>query len=192
MDNIEKYGLSKVIQSLDLKGQFQDDDDKHQEEIKQLDEKQLSQLSLVNANLKKLEFVLSKLLQTDKIQNNAVSKVVSSINNIHQAIEPAITRVINVPTTTSIANTSNTLVPTTTSIANTSNAMIPARGRVIEAEMIEPSSTLAPTRTAPQNNAPGNAPSIPELPDMAAFRKGIMLGILPKKDFDLYIGGFQR
>ena len=192
MDNIEKYGLSKVIQSLDLKGQFQDDDDKHQEEIKQLDEKQLSQLSLVNANLKKLEFVLSKLLQTDKIQNNAVSKVVSSINNIHQAIEPAITRVINVPTTTSIANTSNTLVPTTTSIANTSNAMIPARGRVIEAEMIEPSSTLAPTRTAPQNNAPGNAPSIPELPDMAAFRKGIMLGILPKKVIDLYIGGIQR
>ena len=177
MDNIEKYGLSKVIQSLDLKGQFQDDD-KQQEEIKQLDEKQLSQLSLVNTNLKKLEFVLSKLLQTDKIQNNAVSKVVSSINNIHQAIEPAITRVIEVPTTTSIANTTNTLVP--------------ARGRVIEAETIVPNTPSPTPGPAPQNTVSGNAPSIPALPDMADFRKGIMLGILPKKVIDLYIGGIQR
>jgi hypothetical protein len=188
MDNIEKFGLLKVISSIDLQNRSDSSDAEYIDaDVVEVEKNQLSVLDRIESHLLKLNFSISKFISGKLFKN--ISN--SSIEN--RKVYSVMSKILTNRSSSSslmLSNTSNSNTGLTTNSSN-SNTDFTTNTSNSNTDFTTNSSNSTTTPAAAPNNKRGEG-LIPQIPNIKAFTNGILLNILPAKIIKSYVSGIQK
>jgi hypothetical protein len=192
MDNIEKIGLLKVVQTLNLENRSVNNDTVNERESTNIENNQLYELSTISKQLFDLNSIIGKLVGTRPMRNVTPQNSISKSNTINISNNSDIDKSL-----LNIKNIENNQLGNLELIEKyVRDVKIIAKN--ISKILSRSFGFNVPNTSTPSTNTNNNSKSTNTnnnnfaLPSMADFTKGLSLGFLPKGVIKMYVGGIQR